>query len=68
MHISVWRNDKESNERLIIRFNKRVQASRKVLQVRSTRYNKRKPTKRQVRQGAIMREFYRNKRAKTRFY
>jgi len=68
MHVTVWRNEKESNERLITRFNKKVQASRKILKVRTGRYHKKADTKRQVRQSAIMREFYRKKREKSRFY
>ena len=66
VHLTV--RDKESNERAISRFNKTVQGSRKILKVRSSRYHSRTKTKRQVRAGAIMREFYRKKRAKSRYY
>ena len=68
MKVEVVKRDKESNERLITRFNKKVQASRKILKVREQRYHKGKPTKRYVRAGAVMRENYRAKRERNRFY
>ena len=64
MQVTVWRKEKESNERLIARFNKKVQASRKILKVRTGRYHKKDDTKRQIRQSAIMREYYREKKEK----
>ncbi|MBD3360798.1 hypothetical protein GF366_03285 [Candidatus Peregrinibacteria bacterium] len=68
MKITVVKNDKESNERLISRFNKKVQASRKILRVRAERYHTPSKTKRLLRQAAIMREKYRAKNARSRFY
>lgn len=68
MRVTIWKNDKESNERAITRFNKKVQSSRKLLEVRSKRYHQRPPTKRHVRSAAVMRDFYRSKREKSKFY
>jgi hypothetical protein len=68
MKVVVVRKEKESNERLISRFNKKVQGSRKILKVKSARYNKKSDTKRQQRAAAIMREKYRTIREKNRFY
>lgn len=68
MRVTIWKNDKESNERSITRFNKKVQGSRKILKVRSSRYHKKAATTRQVRQAAIKRDFYRTRREKSRFY
>jgi ribosomal protein S21 len=68
MAITVYRNPKESLDRMISRFNKKVQASRVILQVKNRRYWKRPATKRQVRQAAIMRWYYRNLREKMQYY
>lgn len=68
MRISVRKNDKESNERLIARFNKKVQGSRKLLEIRSKRYFKPVKTKKETRAAAIMREHYRAKKEKSKFY
>ncbi len=68
MRVTVWKNEKESNERLITRFNKKVQSSRKLLKIRSERYNKRAPTKRLKKVAAIMRERYRSQKEKSKFY
>lgn len=68
MKVVVEKKDNESNERLVTRFNRAVQASRKILKVRSERYHRRDETKRQVRKAAIMREHYRAKREKSKFY
>ncbi|MBD3270644.1 30S ribosomal protein S21 [Candidatus Peregrinibacteria bacterium] len=68
MPVSVVRNQKESVDRLIARFNKKVQSSRILLLVKSRRYFQRPVTKRHVRQAAIMRDHYRNKKDKLRFY
>jgi ribosomal protein S21 len=53
---------------MISRFNKKVQASRVILEVRNRRYFKRKPTKRQQRMAAMMRTHYRTLRQKMSFY
>jgi len=68
MKVTVWKNDKESNERVITRFNKKVQASRKILKIRTDRYHKKDDTKRQTRSAAIMRDHYRAKKERHRFY
>ena len=68
MKVVAVRKEKESNERFISRFNKKVQASRKILKVRSDRYHTSKPKKRYVRSAAVMREFYRKKKAVNKFY
>jgi len=68
MAVSVYRNPKESLDRMISRFNKKVQASRVILEVRNRRYFKRKPTKRQSRMAAMMRTHYRNLREKMSYY
>jgi len=68
MAITVYRNSKESLDRLISRFNKKVQSSRVLLAVKNRRYWKRPATKRHVRQAAIMRWHYRNLREKMQYY
>lgn len=68
MKVTLWKNDKESNERAISRFNKKVQGSRKLLELREKRYHKRKPTKRHQRAAAMMRDFHRAQREKSKFY
>ena len=68
MKVTIWKNDKESNERAITRFNKKVQSSRKIMKVRTERYETKDDTKRQMRAAAIMREHYRAKREKNKFY
>lgn len=68
MKVHIIKTDKESNERCIARFNKAVQASRKVPQVRADRYHARSLTRGKARQSAIMREHYRAKRSKSKFY
>ena len=66
--LNVVKNQKESVERLISRFIKRVQKSRVILLLKDKRYRKKPPTKRQVRQAAIMREHYRAIREKKKYY
>ncbi len=68
MALTIHRNPKESLDRLISRFNKKVQSSRVILEVRNRRYWKKPATRRQVRQAAIMRTFYRNQREKMQYY
>jgi ribosomal protein S21 len=68
MAITVYRNPKESLDRMISRFNKKVQASRVILQVKNRRYWKKPSTRRQIRQAAIMRWYYRNLREKMQYY
>ena len=68
MKVTIWKNEKESNERAITRFNKRVQGSRKILKVRTGRYYSKAKTKTQIRSAAIMREHYRTQSEKHKFY
>ena len=68
MKVTIWKNDKESNERSITRFNKKVQGSRKILKIKSERYFSKPSTKIKVRQTAISREKYRAAREKNKFY
>ncbi len=68
MAVTVFKNTKESADRLVSRFNKKVQASRILLELKARRYNEKKKTKRLVRQAAIMRENYRAKRTKEQYY
>ncbi|MFA7686062.1 MAG: hypothetical protein WCX95_04660 [Candidatus Gracilibacteria bacterium] len=68
MRVTIWKNDKESTERSITRFNKKVQASRKLLEVRAKKRHVKPKTKRLQRKVAIMREFYRSERDKNKFY
>ena len=68
MKVYVSKNKGESNERLISRFNKKVQGSRKILKIRSDRYHKKDDTRRKQRASAIMRDHYRALREKNRFY
>lgn len=68
MAIKVIRNPKESVDRLIARFNKKVQSSRILNQLKARRYFKRPLRKREVRAAAIMRTNYRSVREKMKFY
>lgn len=68
MTVRVFRNPKESADRLISRFNKKVQGSRILLDVREKRYFKKQESKRHQRKAAVMRDFYRTKREKMKFY
>lgn len=68
MAIRVTKNDKESTDRMIQRFNRKVQQSRLVQKVRNERYHQRKPSKRRLRDAAMMRAFYRAEREKMKFY
>jgi len=67
MPIRVVRNSKESSDRLVQRFNKKVQSSRILLELKAKRYHKQEPRKRQVRAAAIMREMHRGQREKAKF-
>lgn len=68
MKVTVFKNEGESNERLITRFTKKVQSSRKLLKIRSERYWQRPKKKSYQRVAAIMREKHRAVREKNRFY
>lgn len=66
--IIIVKNPKESFDRLLARFNKKMQGSRLINEVKNRRYFKKPPTKRKIRQAAIMRESYRNQRTKMQYY
>jgi len=68
MKVTVWKKDGESNERAIARFNKLVQASRKLLLVREKRYHIPTITKREIRAAALVRSSYRAAKEKSKFY
>lgn len=68
MQITVVKRPKESDERLMARFNKAVQKSKKIQKIRDTRYFSKKPRRVNVRAAAIMREGYRSAREKQKFY
>lgn len=67
MTIRVRKNDKESVDRVISRFNKKVQSSRILLSKRRNRYFSKPLTKRLQRQKAVKREEYRALREKQKF-
>jgi ribosomal protein S21 len=67
MAVIVIKNPQESPERLIARFNKKVQQSRILILTRAKRYRKKKPTARLVRRAALKREQYRAERQKSKF-
>ena len=68
MSITLYKNPKESVDRLISRFNKKVQASRILLMVKERRYRRKKPSKRHERTAAMMRTHYRQQKEKMKFY
>ena len=57
----------ESNERLMSRFKKVVQRSR-IKEVRRNRFHQSKPTKKFMREAAVMRAKNRAKREKAKYY
>lgn len=57
----------ESNEKLMGRFKKVVQRSQ-VMLLKRKRFFADKPTKTQVRAAAVIREMYRKKRERAKFY
>lgn len=67
-YIHVKRDPKESFERMLSRFKKLLQRSHKLQEAKDKSRFAKKPTKRYVRQAAIMRDYYRSERAKRQFY
>lgn len=65
--IRLKRNDKESPERLLQRFNAAVQKGRTVLLAKEKKHRKKKLNRRQIRARAIMREFHRKERVKNQY-
>ncbi len=68
MAITVLKNSKESPERLIGRFNKKVQQSRVIVTLKSKRYRSKKPSAQKMRSAALMRDKYRKLKEKSKFY
>lgn len=58
---------KESNEKLISRFQKKVQGSRIVLMAKERMYYKKPLKKSEIRRRAVMREYYRAQREKKKY-
>jgi hypothetical protein len=67
-YVHVKRDPKESFERMLSRFKKLLQRSHKLQHAKEKMKFTKKPTKRYIRQAAIMREYYRAERAKKMFY
>jgi ribosomal protein S21 len=67
MSVKVRKNEKESVDRVISRFNKKVQASRVLLAKRKSRYFAKPLTRRLQRRKAVKREEYRALREKNKF-
>lgn len=65
--IHITKNPKESNEKMIARFQKKVQGSRVVIMAKERKYYKKPFKKKEIRARAIMREHYRSLREKQRY-
>lgn len=65
--IYLKKGPKESNEKLISRFQKKVQGSRIVLLAKARKYFKKPVKKSGIRKRAIMREHYRALREKQKY-
>lgn len=65
--IHLKKNPKESNEKFISRFQKKVQGSRVLLESKERMYYKKPLKKKQIRARAMMRETYRAKREKAKY-
>ena len=61
------KNDWESNEKLILRYKKLFFSSRMTQKLRKERYAIGKPTKKKIREKAIIRETYRDLNTKVYF-
>ena len=68
MAIYAIRWEKETSEKVANRFKKQVRNFRLVIKKRATRYNKKKPTKILLRQSALKRSEYREKRKTAQLY
>ena len=67
MSVTVRKNPQESSERLIARFNKKVQQSRIMILVRAKRYRSKSVKPRLVRMVALKRTEYRSLKQKAKF-
>jgi ribosomal protein S21 len=65
--IHLKKSSKESNEKLISRFQKKVQGSRILLQAKARMYYKKPMKDSEIRRRAIMREHYRALREKQKY-
>ncbi len=61
------KNDWESNEKLILRYKKLFFSSRLTNKIRKERYANSKPTKKKIRESAIIRNTYRSLNNKVYF-
>ncbi|MDP4008622.1 MAG: hypothetical protein Q8P68_05530 [Candidatus Peregrinibacteria bacterium] len=68
MGVYAFKKTGQSDDKLVNEFNKRVQKARTIPRVRSTRYHQKDKSKRQVREGAVIRENYRAEAARKKFY
>lgn len=68
MFVHVTRDPRESFERMLSRFKKLLQRSHKLQLHREKKHFRKKKTRQRVRDEAIMRDFYRDKRRKAKFY
>jgi ribosomal protein S21 len=66
--IYAFKKQGESNERLISRFKQIVQRSRILLKAKKERFHVDTPTKKQIREAAVIRAKHRARRAKEQFY
>lgn len=62
MPVRVRKNQGENNDHLIQRFKKMIRGARYIMELKKHRRFEKADTKRQTREGAIMREHYRAKR------
>ncbi len=65
--VKVVKNPKESNEKLIQRFQKKMQGSRVLIQAKEHLHYKKPLKKKDIRTRAIMREHFRALREKQKF-
>jgi len=65
----IWakKNDWETNEKLVLRYKKLFFSSRITNKLRTERYNVSQPTKKKLREKAIVREAYRSLNKKVYF-
>jgi len=61
------KNDWETNEKLVLRYKKMFFQSRLATTIRNNRYAVKAPSKRKVREQAIIRSLYRNLNSKVYF-
>ena len=67
MDIKVYKNSKESTERLIARFTKKVHRSRILIDLKGRKYWVKAKSRAKVRKSAIMREHYRKQKENVKY-